>query len=206
MFLIVASDWVAAFASHSANGTLFINTFGVKMDPSSGDGLSANDLASKVYDWIGPTYRECLPSYLTLDTVTVDKMPFPTTEQGVHAVGLAGSYVVSPDRPEEIAAIFSWKTDNPGRSGRGHIAFPVPAYSSLYTSNGQLFDLSYSYFTSHVANFFAALDAGADWGVGGLDGHVSQTVYSRHDAAGYDVKTRIVRPSPRWIERRQTSP
>jgi hypothetical protein len=201
----MASAWIAAFASHDSTGTLFINTFGVKMDPVSGSGLNANDLAGAVNDWFGAEYRACLGAGLTLDTITVRKMPEPTTEEGAHAIGLAGGVAEGPAFPKQIAVILSWKTDQPGRSGRGHIALPAPRTNAIW--NGTNWDFTTTYFTTQIANLKSKLDACHDWMSGGVtDGHLSHVVYSRKHDAYYDVKTRITRPQPRWVERRQTAP
>jgi hypothetical protein len=201
----VASAWIAALKSHDASGTLYINTLGVKMDPVSGDGLSATDLATHINTWIGSSYRACLPARCTMDEIQVIKMPFGTGVEGVHAIGVAGGITENTSLPRELAIIFAWKTDNATRSGRGHIAFPMPMVSTLMS--GQTFDLTTTYFTTNVPAFFAALDAGHDWTSGGVtEGHLSHVVYSRKNNAYYDVKTRLVRSQPRWVERRQTAP
>jgi hypothetical protein len=201
----MASAWIAAFASHDASGTLFINTLGVKMDPVTGGGLNANDLASEVKTWLATEYRACLGAGLTLDTVTLRRMPEPASEEGVAAVGLAGGVAEGPAFPKQIAIICSWKTDHPGRSGRGHIALPAPRSNAIW--NGTNWDFTTTYFTTTLPAFLAKLNAGRDWMSGGVvDGHLSHVVYSRVHDAYYDVKTRIVRPQPRWVERRQTAP
>lgn len=201
----MASLWVAQLASHDSAGTLYINTLGVKMDPASGDGLNASDLASAVNDWIGSSYRDLLRSSLTFDTITVRKQPEPTTDEGVHAIALAGTATDSTVLPKELAVTLAWKTDHPGRSGRGHIALPCPWLNGII-SDGNSYLMTSTYFTTKVAAFFSALDGGHGWGPGGADGHISHVVYSRKDATGYDVKTRLARSAPRWQERRQTAP
>lgn len=201
----MASAWILAAASHDASGTLFINTFGVKMDPVTGGGLSANDLADHCYTWFGAEYKACLGAGLTLDTFTVRHMPEPASAEGVHAVGLAGGVAEGPAFPKQIAVICSWKTDQPGRSGRGHIALPAPRTNAIW--NGTNWDFTTTYFTTQIAAFYAKLNAGHDWGPSGApDGHLSHVVYSRKHDAYYDVKARITRPQPRWVERRQTAP
>jgi hypothetical protein len=202
----MASNWLATFASHDAVGTLYENTIGVKMDPTSGDGLSAGDLADAVYSWVGSEYNACLSGLLTLDTLTVRKMPFPVTEEGVHAINTTGGGANDDNWPREIALICAWKTDHPGRSGRGHIALPAPRKASTLYAGNSVWVLTNAYFTTTVQAFYDALDAGADWGPGGADGHISHIVYSRKDDAGYDVKARVSRAGMRWVERRQTIP
>lgn len=199
----MASAWRASLASHDSAGTLYINTIGVKMDPLVGDGLSATDLAAAVYDWIGATYRACLPARLTFDSITVDSFPVPGT-QGVKAVGLAGTFTENTALPRELCAIASWKTDVATRSGRGHIALPLP-FSTDAFAGGSVAGTTWA--TATVQAFFNALDAGHDWESGGVtEGHISHVVLSRKNAAYYDVKSRILRSSIRWVERRQTAP
>lgn len=199
------SNWLATFASHDSGGTLYENTIGVKMDPVVGDGLNATDLADEISSWLTASYRACLSALLTLDTITVRRMPFPTTEEGVKALGLAGTGGPDYEFPKECAVILAWKTDHPGRSGRGHIALPPPRTASFMTQSN--WNLASGFFTISVAAFLAALDAGHDWTSEGVtDGHLSHIVYSRVDNAGYDVKARIVRPAVRWVQRRQTAP
>jgi|SRR5690348_1155076 len=198
----MASAWLAAFASHDSVGTLYINTFGVKMDFSIGDELSANDLASNVNDWFGSEYRAALPARCTLDTITVRKMPEPTTEEGVKVVGLAGGTSESATFPLELAVTCSWKTDHPGRSGRGHIAFPTPHITGIFATPSTYLTTAV-WFTTTLKALFDKLDAGHDVGT---DGHLSHIVWSRKNAAYYDVKSRLARSAPRWIERRQTAP
>lgn len=203
----MATNWLATFASHDSAGTLFENTIGVKMDPSSGDGLNATDLASAINDWVGASYLGCLSGLLTLDTITVRKMPEPTADVGVKAVGLTGTSGNSDnDLPRELSVILAWKTDHAGRSGRGHIALPALRATSLYATGGQTFNMSGGVFSTKIPAFFSDLDDGFDWGIGGADGHLSHIVYSRVHDAGYDVKARIIRSTPRWVERRQTAP
>jgi len=200
----VASAWRAIFSSHDSDGTLFINTFGVKMDPISGDGLNPTDLASAVNDWFGDEYVACLGTSLTLDTITVDS--FPTAgEQGVFARGSAGTVSVANDIPRELAAIFSWKTDNATRSGRGHIAFPLPRGHEWL--NGSSVNYSTLSWGTTVQDLFDALDAGHDWTSGGVtEGHLSHVVLSPKTGNYFDVKTRIKRNPVRWVERRQSAP
>src|SRR5690242_6987433 len=200
----MATNWLATFASHDSAGTLYENTIGVKMDPVSGGGLNANDLASAINDWVGTEYKNILSGLLTFDSIAVKKMPFPVTEEGLKATGVTGGGSASDAWPKEIALLLSWKTDHVGRTGRGHIAVPAPRSSSLY-SGGSVWDLSTAYFTSTVKAFLDKLDAGHDWG-SLPDGHLSHIVYSRKDDAGYDVKSRIARAPMRWVERRQTAP
>lgn len=198
----MASAWRAAFQSHDGAGVLYINTFGVKMDPVSGDGLNATDLASAVYDWFGAEYRACLPGVLTLDSVTVDSFPAGGI-QGVHAVGLAGLGSPDTDLPGEVCSIFAWKTDVATKSGRGHIAFPMPRDTALTT--GSVINGGTAW-RGLVDDLFAALDDGHDWGGPPAEGHLSHVVLSKKNGAYYDVKTRLVRNRIRWIERRQTAP
>jgi hypothetical protein len=201
----MASAWIAALQSHDSAGTLYINTIGVKMDPASGDGLSATDLASACNDWFGTTYKNALPARLTFDSITVRKMPEPTTEEGVFAVGAAGGTSESATFPKELVVVCAWKTDQPGRSGRGHIEFPTPHITGIFSSPESYLTTAV-WFTTTLKAFFDALDAGHDWGPGGADGHLSHVVYSRKNAAYYDVKARLARSAPRWLERRQTAP
>ena len=202
----MASFWLATFTSHDGNGALFENTIGVKMDPTSGDGLSPNDLASAVNDWVGSEYNAILSGLLTFDLITVRKMPYPITAEGVKAVGTTGAGANDDNWPREIALILSWKTDHPGRSGRGHIAVGAPRKASTLYAGNSLWNLSSTYFTITVKAFTDALDDGFDWGPGGADGHLSHVVYSRVDGTGYDVKARIPRAPMRWVQRRQTAP
>lgn len=199
----MASAWRAAFKSHDANGILYVNTIGVKMDPISGGGLNPTDLAQAVSDWLTTSYRKCLPTRLTLDTVQVDSFPVSGT-QGVHAIGLAGTGVENMDAPVECCVIAAWKTDVATRSGRGHIALPIVwndgrnTYSTL--------DIA-AYAAAVTGDFFAALAAGHDWASGGVtEGHLSHVVLSKKTGDYYDVKTRLLRSKIRWLERRQTAP
>lgn len=198
----MASAWRAIFQSHDSAGVIYINTIGVKMDPVSGSGLSPSDLATHVNTWLGGTYRGILGAGLTLDTVTVDSFPTPG-DQGVHAVNLPGNVTEDHGQPRELCAIFAWKTDVATRSGRGHIAFPLPQANGIINASTLL---ASSAWQTSAAAFFAALDAGHDWGGPPAEGHLSHVVLSKKNSAYYDVKTRIVRPSIRWIERRQTAP
>lgn len=202
----MASAWLAAIAAHDSAGTLFINTIGVKMDPSSGDGLSSSDLAAECWTWFGTEWRAATPTRLTLDSITVRKMPEPTTDEGVHAIGVAGQETEDANIAKEICVTLSWKTDHPGRSGRGHIAFPVAGHGGLFLSGGNSFDLTQHQFATSIPALLAKLDAGHDWGPAGADGHLSHVVWSRKNAAYYDVKARLIRSAPRWLERRQTAP
>lgn len=197
----MASAWRVAIASHDATATLFINTLGVKMDPVSGGGLSPTDLAAAVWDWFGAEYRAILGAGLTVDSVTCDSFPVPGT-QGVHAVGAAGLVTEDQGAPRELAAIFSWKTDVATRSGRGHIAFPIPQATGIKSGSALLTSGTWK---TAVDAFFAKLDAGHDWG-SPAEGHLSHVVLSRKNAAYYDVKTRLMRTPIRWVERRQTAP
>jgi hypothetical protein len=200
----VASAWRAALKSHDADGTLYINTIGVKMDPVSGSGLNPTDLASAVNDWIGAAYRAILSSSLTFDSIEVDSFPTPGT-QGVHAVALGGTGPAGGSLPKELCAIFSWKTDNATRHGRGHIAFPLPGDTGLLSSGN---NVNYGgTWGTNVNSFFSALDAGHDWVSGGVtEGHISHVVLSKATGNYYDVKTRLRRNAVRWLERRQTAP
>lgn len=201
----MASAWLATFASHDSAGTLYENTIGVKMDPVSGSGLNATDLASAVNDWLGDSYRGMLSGLLTFDSITVKSTPLPSTSQGVHAVGLAGAGQTDDDFPKELAVILSWKTDFPQRSGRGHIAL-APSRTASFLSHSN-WNLASTYFTVAVKAFLDALDAGHDWQSGGVtEGHLSHVVYSRKYDAYHDVKTRLIRSQVRWVERRQTAP
>lgn len=201
----MSSAWIAAVQSHDSGGVLYVNTLGVKMDPVSGDGLSATDLASAVWDWIGASYRAALPARLTIDSVKVTKMPFGTGVDGLHAVGLAGSVAEDSTLPRELCVILGWKTDVATRSGRGHIAFPTPMTAGLMT--GQVYNLALGYFATTLTAFLTALDGGHDWTSGGVtEGHLSHVVYSRKHDTYADVKTRLIRSAPRWVERRQTAP
>jgi hypothetical protein len=201
----MASIWIAAFASHDAAGTLYINTLGVKQDTTGGSEMDGGDLASAVKDWLATDYRACLSPELTLDSITVRKMPEPTTEEGVAAVGLAGTGPDSATLPRELAIILSWKTDHPGRSGRGHIALPAPQAAGLLSSPAS-YNVGAAYFTGPVTTFLNALGAGHDVSGLGGDTHISHVVWSAKDAAGYDVVARLIRPGPRWVQRRQTAP
>lgn len=184
---------------------MYINTLGVKMD-ATGDELSATGLANECASWFATEYRACLPTRLTLDTLTMRRMPEPSTEVGVKGIALAGTVAEGGDfLPLELACTLSWKTNHAGRSGRGHIALPVPHVTSLMNSVNT-YDSSKGLFTTNIPAFFAKLDDGHDWGVGGIGGHLSHIVYSRKNNAGYDVTARLIRYAPRWQQRRQTAP
>lgn len=201
----MASAWRASLNSHDSTGTLYINTIGVKMDPVSGDGLSPTDLAAAVNTWIGATYRALLPTRLTFDSITVREMFVPDPAEGVHAVALAGTYPETMNAPRMLCAIAAWKTDVATRSGRGHIALPLPLNAALI--GGDNLNGASGYVTTTAPAFFDALDAGHDWTSGGVtEGHLSHVVLSVKNAAYYDVKTRLLRSQIRWIERRQTAP
>lgn len=202
----MASAWIAVLQSHDAAGVVYINTLGVKMDPVAGDGLNPTDLADECYSWFGAEYRAILGEGLQFDTLTVEKMPSGSGIVGVHPVNLAGTVAEGSSRPREICYILSWKTDVATRSGRGHIAVSCPLVDSLYS--GQSFNMGAAYFASGaVPAFLAKLDAGHDWLTSGVtDGHLSHIVYSRKHDSYADVKARIIRSKPRWLERRQTAP
>lgn len=201
----MASAWIAAIQSADAAGVLYINTLGIKMDPVTGDGLNATDLADECWSWFGSEYRGILGEGLQIQTLTVTKMPAGSGVEGVHAVNLAGTVAEGSSRPREICYILSWKTDLATRSGRGHIAVSCPLVDSLYS--GQSFNMGAAYFASGaVPAFLAKLNAGHDWGGEIAAGHLSHIVYSRKHDSYADVKTRIIRSKPRWLERRQTAP
>lgn len=200
----MASAWLASFESHDSAGVLYSNTIGVKMDPVTGSGLSPNDLADHVSSWLKSSYKACLRASCTLDLIRV-RATDGSGAEGIKAIGEAGGASASENCPKELALICSWKTDVATRSGRGHIALPIPASTAIIT--GSLWTTSDAFFTTTVAAFFSALDAGADWGPSGTpDGHLSHVVWSRKNSAYYDVKSRLYRAPIRWVERRQTAP
>lgn len=202
----MANAWIAALQSHDADGTLYINTIGVKMDPVTGSGLSADDLASAINDWFGAEYKAALPARLTFDSITVRLMPEPTTEEGVFVVGAVGGTSESNTYPKELAVLCSWKTDFPGRRGRGHVAFPTPHITGIFATPSTYLTTAV-WFTTTLKAWFDKLDAGHDWGPSGTpDGHLSHVVYSRVGLAWHDVTARQARATPRWVERRQTAP
>lgn len=200
----MASLWRVALSSHFSDGTLHINTLGVKMDPLVGDGLSPVDLASHCYTWFGAEYRAILSAGLHWDTITVDSFP-ALGSQGVYGPNVNGLYANPDSYPKEEAYILAWKTGHATRSGRGHISVSLPAASELHS--GSNIATGATYFATTVPAFLAKLDAGHDWVSGGItEGHLSHVVLSRKDATGYDVNARLIRNAVRWVERRQTAP
>src|SRR5512140_169212 len=200
----MASAWLVAFKSHDEVGTLIINTIGVKMDPVAGDGLNPTDLAAEVDAWVGAEYWACVGGQVHGDAITVTG-PFPGgTEEGTKAVTRTGGVSTANDLPRELVAICSWKTDVATRSGRGHIALPLPRAAALLSGSALA---SATGFQTAVAAFFAKLDAGHDWTSGGItEGHLSQVVLSRKHGSYADVKARLLRSQVRWLERRQSAP
>lgn len=200
------SNWIASLESHDTAGTLYVNTIGVKMDPTIVDELTADHLADACYTWFGAEYRACLSEILTFDSITVRRQPEPSSEEGVHAVGLAGTVVPATIVPRELAVILSWKTSHPGRRGRGHIALPLAGITDPF-SGPNVYRTAAGYFSTIIPAFLDKLDEGHDYtGEEAGAGHLSHIVYSRVDNAGYDVTARLVRSTPRWVQRRQTAP
>lgn len=213
MLVIVAKDYLLSYLSTGNTGVQTANTICVHDDELGGP-RDVDSVVDYVDTWLTTLYRACLSSNWTVDALRCFRIPDTygaDTNITSKLIGAAGTITGADGKlPREAALTLSLRSNHTSRRSMGRIEIPSPLSSTQMATDGS-WSTSGSYWLACGA-FGAALLAGHDIGVLGVDGHISTRVYSRvtHKSGvgdkTTDVKTYLRRPRPRWVRRRVSAP
>lgn len=186
-----------------------MNTLAVHIDVPGGPDtpLAYDTIADDIWAWLGAYYRNMLVPAYTVDELHVLGI-VGTSGEGTHTVGSTGTIDVSSfstiPLPKECAAVLSWKTSTPGRSGRGRMFVPSPRLGA-FLADATSWNTSNIYWTGIGAFAQAVLD-GDDVTHGVLEYHYSGRLWSRSDNVTRDLTAYQRRPAVHWLRSRSTAP
>jgi hypothetical protein len=204
----VARDYLASIRSHDAQGVLYVNTLGIKTEPTLGVGeLDASSAADEFWLWLGTEYRACIPSSYTVDTVHLRGI-LGTSAAVDKSIGTNGTLSAAGGAiPREVAFVITWRTAIVGRSGRGRMYLPSPKAGSISGTDYSTWDTGSAIWAAALT-FGNKVLAGRDYNVssGLFTGHMSGRVYSRAHGANYDIRSFTRQPQARWLRSRRSAP
>jgi len=200
--------------SHADTGQAISNSF--HLSRAGGSPPSLADLTQLAADWVAyfsTTWRACLSTAFTWDSVIAKQVVDPTTVdsplEATNAVNLAGTRAgVTHGGPASICALISIKSPVASRRARAHV-FGPPSYNTA-DLNGDNYATAGSYWiamAAYVAKLATGCSPTATWTGTGLSGwYLAQ--YSRAAAlAGqphvFASTAVVLQPKVRWLRSRE---
>lgn len=204
-YALAVHEYLASFHLHDSAGIQYVNTLCVKADPSGTDLVEpeANDVAAKIWTWLGAEYKACLNPAYTVDRVEALGI-LGHDALGVYNVGQAGTLAVitSDPLPRECAAVLSLRTSHVGRSGRGRMYIPSPRLAA-YVSVSSTWNTGGGFWPALGGLGDQLLEGYTHWATVDVQGyHLSARVFSRADGLTRDVVSYVVRSDVRWLRSR----
>jgi hypothetical protein len=198
---------LAAYKSHDAGGVAYVNTLAIQQDVPAGPdtALDYETIADDIHDWLSAKYRAMLAPQYTVDELHVLGI-LGGTGEGSHSIAAAGTLSVGGDAvlPKELTMVFTIKTADPSRRGRGRIFIPSPRYT-VFAGDNTNWKTSDTYWTN-AGTFGDELLSGHTVSHDALEHRYRVGVWTR---AGNDwqVATSYQRRAAyHWLRSRSTAP
>lgn len=198
------------FKCAKSDGTLAMPSVHYKEDvPAGGANNDPSELASKVWDHVGPAFKATFSSLYTVQEVLAleEVVPPAIGVAGSHTVNEAGTLTGTGDSmPDGAVAVINVHTNTRSRSARGWFHPPSPRWADRVSGNSWDGTM-----LTALNALCAVLDDSISEG-GTFPPTLVPVVYSRtravrgQDPFAFDVTSLSVNPRVHWLKSRMSTP